>query len=562
MADSDTQGLQWSGRLAGGVRADIARRLPLYMSDWSDGFRGGIKTVTAALFMFFACLAPGIAFGSFMDQHTDGQIGVVEYLITQSLGGIVFALISGQPLIMLRPTGPITVFLSQLYVICGDMKLNYLAVQAWVGIFVGTYMVIIAITDTCALIRHVSKFTQDLFGTFVCSIFITLGISNILEKFNEKQHLYSTTHELILTMSTLYLALKLAAFDRSRFFNQTVRSAIASFAVPAAIITLTLVSKLLTVELEPLPVPEKFEPTLLGRSWMVNICPGDSCGSSVLLGALAAVPLVLLFFIDQNVTTLMTEHSDNKLKKGSAFHYNFLLLGFFNILLPLLGCPYITGSIPHSPQFARALAVTEVVREGGQEKTRIIKVFENRVDPLLVNVLILICLPVIWELRVMPTSVISDALFLFMGLTGLPGNDLFERLKLLFTERSLYPSLPYSEKEVPRSSMHIFTIVQVLFAGVLYAVSRSPIAVAFPVFLVLTIPVKLLIPKITGGVVTGEMVAILDCEKQPNCSIDEATDKSPETSKVKDGKVTPNGSTPDKNYLEAEVETGGKLASL
>jgi hypothetical protein len=274
----------------------------------------------------------------------------------------------------------------------------------------------------------------------------------------------------------------------------------------------------------------------------------------------------------------LTEHSDNKLQKGSAFHYNFLLLGFFNMLLPLMGCPYITGSIPHSPQFVRALAKTEVVRDGAQEKTRIVQVFENRLAPFLVNVLILICLPLIWELRIMPTSVISDALFLFMGATGLPGNDLWERFKLMFTESSLYPPLHFSQEEVPRSRMHIFTIVQVLCVAVLYAVSRSAIAVAFPIFLVLTVPVKFLIPRLTCGLVTVDMVAILDNEQQPKVSdieegasieqsfdkaempqkpnLDEGVDDSSLTDStvhVTDGNNSTRGSTIGEHDLEVEA---------
>merc|ERR1712061_542941 len=114
---------------------------------------------------------------------------------------------------------------------------------------------------------------------------------------------------------------------------------------------------------------------------------------AAVIGCVAAIPLVLLFFIDQNVTMLLTQHPDHKLKKGSAFHYNFLMLGVFNIVFPLFGCPYVTGSLPHSPQFTRALARTEVIRERGQETTRIVEVYENRVAPLMVNVLILACLP-------------------------------------------------------------------------------------------------------------------------------------------------------------------------
>lgn len=510
-ANADDDGLVWSGRFAGGIRNDIKRRLPWYVSDWVDGAKGGTKTITATLFMFCACLAPGIAFGAFFDQHSGGQSGVVEYLITQSVSGIIFAIISGQPLVILRPTGPITVFISQLYSISKTLEVPFLAAQAWTGIFVGTYMIVIAVTDSCAAIRQCSRFTQDMFGFFVSVIFMFMGISNIVDKFTLKQDLYSPRQQLLLSVGTLWLAFQLAGFGKSRFFAKKVREIIADFAVPLAIILGTIVANCSDdVSIEPLPVPSKFGPTTPGRSWVVDVCPAESCGLAVGVGALAAIPLVLLFFIDQNVTMLLTQHPDHDLKKGSAFHWNFFILGCFNILFPLFGCPFVTGSLPHSPQFVKALATIETVREDKHEKAKIVSVCENRLAPFMVNLLVLIFLPIIDQLKIVPTAVICDALFLFMGLSGLPGNELFERLKLIFTEEALYPPLKWTKEEVPPIRMHLFTLIQFSYVGLLFGVSRSPIALAFPVFLVLSIPTRMCLHRLTFGVLTKEHVLTLD----------------------------------------------------
>jgi len=430
-------------------------------------------------------------------------------LITQGVSGVIFAIFSGQPLVILRPTGPITVFISQLYNISEMVGVPYLTVQAWVGIFVGTYMIIIAVTDSCAAIRQCSRFTQDLFGFFVSVIFISLGVGNIVDKFTNKQDEFNAPVQLIITVAMLYTTITLAGFNRARFFNSKIRDTVADFAVALAVVTFTLIANFVTVPLEPLPVPARFEPTEVGRSWLVDLGNPTAVG----IGAVAAIPLVLLFFIDQNVTMLLTQHPDHHLKKGAAFHYNFLLLGIFNICFPLFGCPYVTGSLPHSPQFVNALARKEVVRDGGHDKTRIVEVYENRVAPLLVNLLVLLSLPFIDKLRYVPTAVICDALFLYMGLSGLPGNQLFERIKLVFTEEELYPPLHFTKTEVPRKQMHVFTFFQLLTVCVLFGVTRSPIAVAFPVFLVLSIPLRMSLSKLTGGFLTNDMVAILDHRK-------------------------------------------------
>jgi len=525
LTHAEASGLVWSGKFAGGIRADIARRLPWYVSDWSDGFKGGLKTLTASLYMFFACLAPGIAFGAFFDQHSGGQSGVVEYLVTQSVSGIIFAIISGQPLVILRPTGPITVFISQLYTISTSLGVPFSVAQFWTGFFVGVYMITIAVTDSCAAIRQCSRFTCDMFGFFVSTIFIFMGTSNIVDKFVLKADDYSAMHQLLLTIVTLYFAVQLAGFNKTRCFNGKIREVVADFAVPLAVIAGAVVANLMTVPLEPLPVPLQFEPTRTGRSWVVDVCPADSCGLGVGIGVCAAIPLVLLFFIDQNVTMLLTQHPDHKLKKGGAFHWNFFILGCFNVIFPFFGCPYVTGSLPHSPQFVQALATKQIVRVGGHERSEVVSVCENRLSPLLVNVFVLATLPTIGSLSFIPTAVICDALFLFMGLSGLPGNELFERLKLIITDEGLYPPLKWTIDEVPRSRMHAFTIIQFCFVGLLFGVSRSPIALAFPVFLVLSIPTRMFLHKLTNGYITAEQVEIMDYTRPSGQAVQEAQDE-------------------------------------
>merc|ERR1711957_972890 len=116
-------------------------------------------------------------------------------------------------------------------------------------------------------------------------------------------------------------------------------------------------------------------------------------------------------------------------------------------------------------------------------------------------------------------------LFLFMGLSGLPGNELFERIKLMLTEEALYPSLPFSKDQVPRLQMHVFTAIQFFVVVVLFIVSQSPIALAFPVFLVLSIPLRMNLHKITGGFVTSKMVKILDEDEEEDNLKDDAVKK-------------------------------------
>ena len=44
-----------------GLKTDLSRKLPFYFSDFRDGFK--LKTLSSTVFLFFACLAPAVAFG-------------------------------------------------------------------------------------------------------------------------------------------------------------------------------------------------------------------------------------------------------------------------------------------------------------------------------------------------------------------------------------------------------------------------------------------------------------------------------------------------------------------
>merc|ERR1712070_783235 len=213
-------------------------------------------------------------------------------------------------------------------------------------------------------------------------------------------------------------------------------------------------------------------------------------------------------------TTLMTHTPENKLKKGGAFHYNLFILGILSAVLPLFGCPVIVGALPHSPQFAGALAQTEIVRENGIQTKKVVKVFENRVSPLIVMGLIVASLSVVGSMTALPFCIICDAMFLFMGVTGLPGNQLFERIKLVFSEPALYPPLPFTRAEVPLFQMHLFTAIQFLGAAVLFIVEESPIALAFPIFLVLIALSAKVLSKVSCGLISQKTVAKLDHQEE------------------------------------------------
>ena len=80
-----------------GVRDDIRKRSPLYAQDWFDGLRNPAKSAGACLFLYFAVLAPAVAFGGVMQTATCGALGPRDVLLSCGLSGMAYAYCDRRP---------------------------------------------------------------------------------------------------------------------------------------------------------------------------------------------------------------------------------------------------------------------------------------------------------------------------------------------------------------------------------------------------------------------------------------------------------------------------------
>ena len=96
------------------------------------------EVINVSFYLYFTCLANAIAFGSLSGILTNGQIGVIEMLIATSIGGVIYSLLSAQPIILLGGTGPIVIFTALFLSTCNNFNLNFLPVYAWISIWAGS----------------------------------------------------------------------------------------------------------------------------------------------------------------------------------------------------------------------------------------------------------------------------------------------------------------------------------------------------------------------------------------------------------------------------------------
>ncbi|MCB9940238.1 MAG: PTS sugar transporter subunit IIA [Planctomycetaceae bacterium] len=508
-------GLAHTGRLFGGLRDDVRRRLAYYISDFRDGLNP--KSLSSTLFLFFACLAPAVTFGGIMGAQTEGQIGVVEMLVASAACGIAYALLSGQPLIILGGVGPLLVFTAILYRLCNDMEIAFLPGYAWVGFWTSVLLVIMAATDASCLMRHFTRFTDEIFSALMALIFIYEAIKALVSIFHKSFADESVSHDaaflsLILAIGTFYIAISLSQIRRSRYLLPWMRAFLADFGPMIALAAMTLVSWLYhgEVMMETLQAPDTIR-TTTERAWMIDPFAAPMWVRVAAIGP--AILAAVLVFLTQNITARLINSPDHKLQKGPGYHLDLAVVGGLIGVCSLFGLPWLVAATVRSLAHVRGLAtLEEVITPDGATSERVTHVEETRVTGLAIHLLIAVSLLLLPALKVVPMSVLYG-IFLFMGVVSLAGNQFFERITLWVMDPDLYPRTHYI-RQSPVHVIHKFTFIQLACLGVLCAVTLSSyelLRLSFPLFIAMLIPARFFV----GRLFSAEQLESLDAEETP-----------------------------------------------
>ncbi|XP_030621318.1 sodium bicarbonate transporter-like protein 11 [Chanos chanos] len=524
-------------RVGRGIYEDLCRRLPLYISDYTDGItdpNSVLKYVTTAIFLYIAILLPAIAFGSLNDESTRGEIDVQRTIIGQSIGGIIYSIFSGSPLVIPLTTAPLAIFISVIRGICDDYDLDFAAYYACIGLWCGLFLILGGIFNVSLFIRLLKRSTEEIFALFIAIAFVgdaVKGTVKIFEKYyhdptivngsTEELHRLSEllqkagnstetghismpemlivcTRErpilcLLLMLGTVWLGYVLYLIKRSPFLHAKVREVVSDCALPISVVIFSFVGSYLFIDIK-LPVFNYH------NGPMFNVAPFNKLTGLNALSALGlGFLLFLLIFIDQNIVVSLTNAPENRLLKGTAYHWDLMLAGFINILMSVVGLPWMHAAIPHSTLHVRQLAQVEQRVEGGHLYETIVSVKETRLTSLIANILIglsVFLLPV--PLQWIPKPVLYG-LFLYIALTSIDGNQMFDRMALLLKEQTSYPPTHYIRR-VPQRKVHYFTGLQMIQLTILCAFGMYPLPymkMIFPLLMILLIPVRNgLLPRI------------------------------------------------------------------
>ncbi len=173
----------YNWKFGAGIRDDFKRRLPHYKSDWTDGLHR--KSISAVLYLYFACLAPTVAFGGLTNVLTGGKIGVTDFIMSCGISGMLYALFAGQPMTFLGPTGLTLAFITSLYKFTESASLPFIGIYGWTGLWTALFLALSALTNTSYLILLCTRFTDDVFNALLAVNFLFEASKNLLLNFSK-----------------------------------------------------------------------------------------------------------------------------------------------------------------------------------------------------------------------------------------------------------------------------------------------------------------------------------------------------------------------------------------
>ncbi|XP_059055151.1 anion exchange protein 3 [Achroia grisella] len=527
--------LSRTGRLFGGVIRDIKRRYPYYKSDFIDALNG--QCAAATIFMYFAALSSAITFGGLLADKTYGAIGISETLVFTCVGGVVFALLSGQPMMITGATGPLLLLDESLANFCHSYGFDFLAARTYCGLWMIAIALGVASVEGSVAVKKITRFTEDIFAFLISLIFISEPITSTINvyrshplgidycQFNDSSVTSTTTAApdlsingtvigtnatalpspapaqpmppqpntalwcTMLTLSTFIIAYYLRIFRNGKFLGRSARRALGDFGVPIAIVLMVGVSCLVPVWTETLRVPAGLSPTL-ARSWLVPLNSGFETIPpwAALAMVLPALMVYIIVFMETHIAELIVDKPERGLKKGSGFHMDIVIMSLVNALCGAFGAPWQCVATVRSVSHVSALTVMSTTHAPG-DKPHIVEVKEQRLTGLLVSILVGVSVLASSWLRLVPMAVLFGV-FLYMGISALGGIQFWDRCILLFKPVKHHPQVPYVRR-VPTMRMHLFTIIQAAGLCVLYAVKSSRLSLALPFFLVMMVPLRL-----------------------------------------------------------------------
>uniref|UniRef100_A0A3B3QG42 Anion exchange protein n=1 Tax=Paramormyrops kingsleyae TaxID=1676925 RepID=A0A3B3QG42_9TELE len=293
----------------------------------------------------------------------------------------------------------------------------------------------------------------------------------------------------ILFFTTFFLSAFLKQFKTKRYFPTRVRSTISDFAVFITIMIMVLLDYLVGIPSPKLRVPDRFEPTSSNRGWLISPL-GDNPWWTLLAASIPALLCTILIFMDQQITAVIINRKEHRLKKGCGYHLDLLVVAVMLGVCSIMGLPWFVAATVLSISHVNSLKLESGCSAPG-EQPKFLGIREQRVTGFMIFFLMGLSVFMTSVLKFIPMPVLYGV-FLYMGVSSLKGIQFFDRIKLFGMPAKHQPDLIYL-RYVPLWKVHLFTIIQLTCLILLWVIKVSSAAVVFPMMVLALVFVRKLL---------------------------------------------------------------------
>ncbi|KAM9334398.1 sodium-driven chloride bicarbonate exchanger-like isoform 1-T1 [Symphorus nematophorus] len=293
----------------------------------------------------------------------------------------------------------------------------------------------------------------------------------------------------VLFFSTVFMSAFLKEFKTSRYFPTKVRAIISDFAVFITILIMVLVDYALGIPSPKLQVPSKFKPTRDDRGWLINPV-GPNPWWTTIITFIPALLCTILIFMDQQITAVIINRKEHKLKKGCGYHLDLFVVGVMLGVCSVMGLPWFVAATVLSISHVNSLKLESECSAPG-EQPKFLGIREQRFTGLMIFTLMGCSVFMTSVLKFIPMPVLYGV-FLYMGASSLRGIQFFDRIKLFSMPAKHQPDFIYL-RHVPLRKVHLFTIIQLSCLVLLWVIKTSKAAIVFPMMVLALVFIRKLL---------------------------------------------------------------------
>ncbi|KAF3696187.1 Electrogenic sodium bicarbonate cotransporter 4 Solute carrier family 4 member 5 [Channa argus] len=260
----------------------------------------------------------------------------------------------------------------------------------------------------------------------------------------------------ILFFGTYSMTVTLKKFKFSRYFPTKLRKLISDFSIFMSIMTFVGLDMLMGLKTPKLIVPTEFKPTRPDRGWLVMPF-GKNPWWIYLASFVPALLVTILIFMDQQISAVIVNRKENKLRKSCGYHLDLFWVGILMATCSFMGLPWYVAATVISIAHMDSLKMESESSAPG-EQPQFLGVREQRVTGILVFVL--------------------TGVSIFLA----PVLKFWDRIKLYMMPSKHQPDYSYL-RHVPLRKVHLFTLIQITCLAVLWILKSTFLAIIFPVMI-------------------------------------------------------------------------------